>query len=372
MNKNTKIIVGIIIIIVAIWIGYFSFNKPIEQEAVKIGIILPLTGNQAAYGQGIQEGLEIALEEINNNMSRKINIIYEDNAGEIKNSVSAAQKLINIDKVTALITGVSQHSLAVAPIAEQNKIVLYAMASQASALDNAGDYVFKNDDNLSSLGKKAAQLIFELGYRKAGVIFATYNDATKDASKSFNKIFEELGGKVAISEGFPKDESDFRSYLIKINSQKPEVIFLNGLQKDSGLMLKQIKELNLKEKIFANGTVEDPQVIDVAKEAAEGVIFVTFQGMPTKEFIQKNQEKYNHYPLRWSMEAYDGLKIIGLALSKIPAKQSVNSDLLKEKLLTIKEYKGESGDIKFDDLGNAQRQIFIKIIKNGEFVKYEE
>lgn len=373
MSNKTKIIIGIIAVAVIIVVGYLIYknqNKPVANEPIKIGAILPLTGNQAAYGEGIKEGLELALEEINKDSSRKIEIIYEDNMGDIKNAVSAAQKLVNIDKAVVLISGPSQHSVAIAPFAEENKVVLYTMASQASKLDTAGEYIFKNDDNYFSLGIRAAKLVFDSGFRTAGIIFAKYNDAIIDAENAFRQEFEKLGGAIVTSEGFHKDEMDFRSILTKIAVKNPQAIFVNGLQKDSALILKQISELKLKQKIFGNAAIEDPAVLTVG-EAANGVIFPTFQGVPSAQFIEKVKNKFDHYPLRWSIEAYDGLKIIEQALSKIPKQQEITREIFKEKLQEIKSYQGESGLINFDENGNAHRQLLIKTVKNGQFVPLE-
>lgn len=173
-----------------------------------------------------------------------------------------------------------------------------------------------------------------------------------------------------ISEGFGKDESDFKKYLLKIKNKKPNVIFVNGLPNDNGLILKQFGELNLHQAIIGNATMEDPQIVEIAKNYAEGVIFPTFQGIVSENYIQKVKAKTGKSPLRWSVEAYDGFKIIASAVSNI--KGEVNSENLRIELSKIKVYNGESGEIIFDENGNAHRKLFIKTIKNGQFVKYEE
>jgi len=341
------------------------------KETVKIGVVAPFTGKQAAYGEGIREGLELALEEINSDpkLNFKIELIYEDNAGDVKSGVSGAQKLMGIDAVAAVISGVSQNSMAIAPIAQERKIVLYTMASQTSALNNAGEYVFKNDDDLYSLGTREAELIFGFGHRDVAVLFAEYNDATVDAKNAFVKRFGELGGTVAVVEGYGQNETDFRTHLSKIESAKPAALFLDTLMGDNVAILKQIKEAGLKAKLFANGTVEDSQVIGGAGDAAEKVVFVTFQAPPSDSFVQKSEAKFGHYPKRWAPEAYDGLRIIAAALSKI-GHGGISGWSLQEKLSEIREFSGESGNIKFDSEGNARRSMFIKVIRNGKFELY--
>ena len=215
------------------------------------------------------------------------------------------------------------------------------MASQTSELNNAGNFIFKNDDDVKSLGERAALLAKELKYDSAGVLFAKYTNAAIDAVNAFKTEFEKLGGKVLISEGFGKDESDFKKYLLKIKNKKPNVIFVNGLPNDNGLILKQFGELNLHQAIIGNATMEDPQIVEIAKNYAEGVIFPTFQGIVSENYIQKVKAKTGKSPLRWSVEAYDGFKIIASAVSNI--KGEVNSENLRIELSKIKVYNGESG-----------------------------
>jgi len=375
MDKKILGIAAIIAVIAVAAFGIFSAVPllPLAQaqskETVKIGVVVPMTGSQAEYGQGIREGLELALSEINQNPAYdfKIVLIYEDNAGDVKSSVSAAQKLIGVDKVAAIISGVSQHSLAVAPIAEENKVVLYTMASQTSALNGAGDFVFKNDDDLVTLGTAAARMIFGAGHRKVAILFSEYNDATVDAKNSFVEKFSKLGGEVVAVEGFQKGTTDFRTSLAKIKGSGATALFLNPIMGDCVPILKQIKELGLQQTLYANGTIESQEVIDGAGDAAEGIIFITFQGLPSDSFVQKSEAAYGHYPKRWAVEAYDGLHIIAAALSKMKG-SAITSASLQGALVEVRAYIGESGDIEFDAQGNARRELFVKQIKGGKFV----
>lgn len=363
-----KIIIGAVVILLIGWGIYVSLPQEAGGE-VKIGIILPLSGSQGVYGQAMKEGIDIAFGEIvEKGYPHTIRLLYEDNAGEVKNSVSAAQKLINSDFVPLLITGVSQHSVAVAPVAESNKTVLYTMASNALSLNTAGEYIFKNDDNFLRAGEKLGDIMWDLKHDKIGMVFVQYNDALIDFKDGVKKKYEEKGGKVT-AEGFLKDEKDFRTVLRKINSQNPTALVINGLANDSALILKQIKEMGLKQKLFSNSAAEDPQVLQIGKEITEELVFVSFNPVLSPSFTEKIEQKYGHYPLRWSVEAYDGFHIVTRAISKI--KGEVTADRIKEELLKIKSYSGESGEIQFDDLGNAQRFMFIKVIRDGKFVKYE-
>lgn len=342
-----------------------------NQQDVKIGVILPLTGNQNVYGQGVLEGLNLALEEINTQGKRAIQLVYEDNQGSTKNSVSAAQKLISVDNVSLLISSVSQHPVAVAPLAEEYKIPLYTIAAHASKLNTAGDFVFKNDDNYNKLGTAAAQFLIQNNHNRVGAIYSQYNDANVEAAQVFRNIAENEGAEV-YEESFSEETTDFKTNLLKLDKQGVTAIFVTGLVKDNALIFKQIKELGMTQQIVANSAAEDPQVISVAGNGAEGVIFFTYNGFPPDSFKEKVLAKYGHEPLRWTMEAYDGLHIIDQAITRIHKNQSITPLTIQQQLSNIKEYDGVAGKIFFDEEGNAQRDLFIKIIKDEKFQVYSE
>src|SRR3989344_1592686 len=192
-----KYVIGILILAIA-GIGYYAYtqktsvqvpevpditatstasstanDKPVKKETVNIGVIIPLTGVQAAYGQGIKEGLDLSADGINNTarFGIHINLIYEDTQSDVKNAPSAARKLTSKNKVVALITALSPNSLAVAPVAEETKTVLLTMASLSAKLNTAGPYVFKNDDIGAPIGTVLASEAIKHSFMTAGTLF---------------------------------------------------------------------------------------------------------------------------------------------------------------------------------------------------------
>ena len=146
--KNKGLLVGLIAIAIFV-IGYFvwkSSNNPVskDKEIIKIGAILPLTGDLATYGQSGQEGMEIALDEFNKEFPNKVKLVLEDDKGTVKDGISAINKLITNDKVQIIMGSMSSGvTLGIAPIVEKNKVVLVAPTSTASEVTNAGDFIFR-------------------------------------------------------------------------------------------------------------------------------------------------------------------------------------------------------------------------------------
>lgn len=341
----------------------------VKKITATIGVILPLTGVQAVYGQGIKEGLDLAVDGVNNTtkFSIHLNLIYEDTMSEVKNAPAAARKLINQDRAIILITGLSPTSLAVAPIALKNKVVLFTMASLATKLNDAGAFVFKNDDVSSRLGEGLANAARERKFASVGVLYANYNDSVIESKDAFVATFKTAGGSIASEESFTQDTTDFRTLIQKIIAMKPETIAIFGLQRDCALAIMQLRQSGYQKPLFGFTCIDDPMVVDAAGASVEGTVFVSFNAPPTEKFSNLIKTKYRHEPLRWSAEAFDGLKMLAIAASR--AYDGINpltSENIREALTHITGYTGEAGTVTFDKDGNGTRKLYIKIVKNGK------
>ena len=125
MNKSIWISIAVVVLIV---IAIFTIQGNKQEDIIKIGAILPLSGDAATYGKALQKGMELAVIEINSEskvLDQSIVIVYEESGADAKTAVSAINKLINADKVPLIIGDMfSSTTLAIAPIAQKNKVVL--------------------------------------------------------------------------------------------------------------------------------------------------------------------------------------------------------------------------------------------------------
>lgn len=367
-------VVIIIIIIVAVGIWYGVSRKP--TETIKIGAILPLTGKAASYGESAKAALDLALEEINKEggtKRRMIELIYEDSQGQPQIGVTAANKLITLDGVKIILGPVmSSVTLAVAPIAEGNKVILISVSSSPD-ITYAGDYIFRNREKATHQSEKMAEFLFnELGIKEIATLYMN-DDTGKGHHSTLVENFEKLGGKILLSETYEPGSVDFRTNLTKIKAVNPKVVHLASKPKDMGLILKQAKELGLEAQFVSTSGGEGKEVIELAGEAAEGLIYTYPSGDPddfrVADFYRKYEEAYKKGQKEWGALSYDSLKIIAVVIEK--CKDPADTTCLKEKLYQVKEYYGASGKTSFDEYGDAKKEVILKTIKNGQFVSYE-
>ncbi len=369
----------LIIIIVIIGVIFIIQNNQIDenQEPIKIGAILPLTGKAAGYGESSKAALELALEEINKEggvKGRNIEIIYEDTQGQPQIGVNTVNKLITLDGLKVILgPAMSSVTLAVAPIAEENKVILMTVSSSPD-ITNAGDYIFRNREKTNQQSEKMTDFIFNnLKIKKIATLYMN-DDTGKSHHLTLVENFEKLGGTVLISETYEPGALDFKTQLTKIKVLNPKVIHLASKPKDVGMILRQAEELGIETQFVGTSGSEGEEVIELAGVVAEGLVYSLPAGDMNRaevaEFYQKYKEKYEKGYIELGALFYDSLKIISQVMNA--CKNPIDTICLKQKLYQIKDYFGASGKTSFDKYGDATKSVILKTIKNGQFVPYEE
>lgn len=370
MNKKIWIVALVILGISALFVFHYV-NK--DKDAIKIGAVLPLTGDAAFYGVSIKQAIELATEELNvlggiNN--RKIKVIFEDSKGLPKDGVAAFTKLVNFDNVIAVIgDAVSSVTLAIAPIANNNKIVVLSPLSSSPEITDAGEFIFRNVPSDYLGGRIAARFAFKnQGWKSLAILYVN-NDFGAGLARVFSEEVSTLGGEVIAKEAYAIDSTNFRTQLTKIRNINPDAVFLVSYREASSILI-QAKELGITSKFLGTGLLEDPKIVEIAGESADGVYLTQLQYSPdslspaTKKFVVAFQKKYESEPSILSAYGYDSMKVLAFAMD--------NSDLtpesIKNELYKIQDYEGVSGTISFDKNGDVIQPMGIKVIQNGKFV----
>jgi branched-chain amino acid transport system substrate-binding protein len=345
------------------------------SEVVTIGAVLPLTGSGAIWGQNAKKGIDLALDEINSGggvKGRKLEVIYEDSESLPKSAVSALRKLINAHHVHATITDIaSSNVLAMAPIAESNKVVMLSPGASSPEITNAGEYTFRNWPSDALQGIYSAKIAYDkLKFRKVAIIYVNnaYGVGLKDV---FTKEFNKLGGEVLITEAFKQEDTDYRMQLTKIKNIESDGIYIPGYPKEMALLLKQSKELGITKQILATEAFEDPKILEVAGDAAEGVIYSYPKPADPKErivgeFINNYKKHYAEEPGICSDTGYDAIRILAWAMEE----SGFTGPEIQKQLLKLKDFPGAAGLTTFDENGDAQKPFIFKTVKNGTFVNY--
>jgi len=372
--KFSKIIVGFgAVVLLAIILLLTLGCPPKGAEEIRIGAVLPLTGSSAQYGIWIKEALELYKDEVNANggiNGKHLAIIYEDDQADPRVAANVMQELITLYKVPVVYgSWASSCVLAQAPIAEKAKTVLMGEAISPKIRD-AGDYTFRMQPDARYYIQQLVPFVFNnLKVRKVAILYVN-NDFGSDQARVFADEFTKLGGKILSSNGYEQSATDFKTDLTKIKSEKPEAVFVPGYT-ELAVILNQAKELGLAPQFLASVPFENPQIVQAASNAAEGVIyphhFDPDATNPLSKIYQKAyQKRYGRQSEGFAALAYDGLRIIVDVMKRIGS----NATNIKEELYKIKDFPGVTGPTTFDDHGDVIKPIIMKTVKNGAFVAF--
>jgi branched-chain amino acid transport system substrate-binding protein len=364
MNKNTWIAV-IVIILVILGGWYYQTNKPAPAsgEPIKIGFIGPLTGDLASLGENSKNGVMLALQDLEKANKKNIEVVYEDDRFDPKTTVTAFNKLVDVDQVKAIICLASGPCGAVAPIAEERKVPLIAVASAPVQLGK--QYVVKLEISPVSEGEKIYGLIKEKKYEKPASIVATYDGI----QIAYNKLksFSDFSSKEIAKETIAPDSNDFRTSLTKILSKKPDVIIVGLLPGMAGEFGKQARTLGYNGDFIGFNFIEGEETLTAAGKNLDGIVY-TQAADPETWFAKAYQNKYGKSTGPGSAHLYDAVTLLSEGFRSNPS----SADGLMSYLKSVKNFKGALGEYSSTADGEFSLPLIFKTIKDGQFIKLEE
>jgi len=348
-------------------------SKDSDEDVVKVGAILPLTGDTASYGQALKSGMDLAVQEVNSGggvNGRQLRIIYEDSRGVPSQAVSSINKLIGSDRVPIVIGDMfSANTLAIAPIAEQKKTVLLSPTASAIELTNAGDFIFRIYPSDTYDGDFLARYVASQGMKKVGIIYLQVSSISS-VVETFVSVAEGQGVTVSSKDGYQEGSKDFRALLLKAKQKQPDVIFIPGYLNEMAVLLKQAKELGISIPFISVSTFYDPKILELAGDAAEGVVFSSpafdpqSQSPEIQSFVKAFKVAYEREPDILAGYGYDVVKIAAEAIGNA---QKIKSSAIQDALYNIRDYPGVTGKTSFDQNGDVAKALRMMRVENGEF-----
>lgn len=370
MSKSTKITISLTAVALIAVLGWkFVAEKRVEKnDIIKIGVLAPLTGDFAVLGERIRNGMELAkIDLVSKNIVRQdeVKVVYMD-ACKPEETLSATQKLLNIDKVSMIGGSFCLIGLpSILPMAKEKNIVIFNTAANPDFVLNQDD-IFSTNFSIKNDAEKMARYARENLRAKTAAIVYLQTPFGDDYKKYLTEYFEKTGGKVLISEGKLLDAADFRTEITKIKVKNPDVIFVVHLASPLGNFLKQTKELNVQAHLIGHYEAEDPTIIKIAGDAAEGFIISSSEPSPSDTVLRFKEEyknKFGEEPDVLASNAYDSF-MLEITLYK---KCSGDIRCLKSELHNVKDYQGVSGVITINPDGSSNKPTIFKIVKDGKF-----
>jgi len=370
--RSSAVLVLISILIASVMVFSFGCMKKEETKFISIGACLPLTGEVASYGIKAQRGIEIAIEEVNSSggiHGKKVKVIFEDDKNDPKTGVSIITKFSTIDKLPAVIGSAgSTVTLAMTPIANQNRIVLISPISSSVELSQkGGPYFFRVCPADDAQARILAEWVSERGHKGVALIY-TNNSWGKPLAESFKKYFEMSGGRISVSEGVEEKTTDLRTQLAKIKAAKIEAIVSPTYPVEGGNLLKQAMEMGIRAEFYGGDNWDAPEFLTAAGNAANGAFFVDPSDEKSgkfKTFSERYKAKNNEEADINAAFGYDAV----LALLEVMKTGALDGPSIQKALHSV-SFEGASAKIEFDANGDLKNPAFDRnMIKDGKKVK---
>ena len=350
---------------------FFAVHGPVLADDISVGAILQLGGATNQYGVWVARGVEIARDEINARggvRGKKLKIVFEASENKAARAVTAFRKLMEVDRVAALLTNGSPVAMAIGPLANQRKIVQMELAAVTEHFRTPHDYTFRIAVSAAPLAKRLARYLIEKRLTAAGVLTVA-DDYGESMAEFFGKDFAARGGRVAASETFLNEDTDFKPQLMRMRGSRVRALVVAGRFEPMMGILKQAREVGLTVPIVSDHySIESEQVLKVAGANAEGVAyaapFMDRTRPAAAAFIARYRERYGEEPVQMAAQGHDGLLALAAAME---ACTPITSDCVR---LTLEKLslEGVLGRLEFDEMGDAKGLgTVMKRVRGGKF-----
>ncbi len=363
---------GLIIALIAALLligGYFVWQngqkeKPSEKKDVKVGVIMPLTGPVAEFGIWSKNGIEL-YQSLNPN--DKINYFFEDSKFDAKTGLNAYNKLVEVDKVDAIIVGMSKVAIPIIPLAERDSIPLLLQDVTYPNVTKNRNWTLRHFIQSSRESQALAQFaIEELGINTFGIL-VVQDEAGIAAGKAFEE-FTLPSGTILEKRSFENTTTDFKSIVQPILNKKPDGIYLFGNGPSWAKALKTLNELGYKGSILTNTAMYIPPFRKIVGNAANGVYFTFPYIAETSEsgnkFTSNYEIKFYEYPSIEAAYSYDLANIIESSYNR---SNQANIDF-KNAFLETKSIEGSFGKINIPPNRDIITPMAVGVIESDSIV----
>lgn len=347
-------------------------TTPTEEDAIKIGVFEPLTGDNAAGGQLELKGILLANKLYPEVLGKKIELVQADNKSDRVEAANAASALVNAKVSAVLGSWGSTLSIAGGPIFSNAKIPAIGTSATNPQVTDGNEYYYRVCFIDPFQGTVMANYAYNnLGKKNAAIIREVNSDYSVGLAKFFEEQYKKLGGTVVDTYNFQTKDQDFNAILTNLKSSGADVVFAPSNYTEAGLIIKQAREMGIELEFLGGDTWETPQLVEVGGPAADGIIFSTFfdKDHPltdeTKKFMDAWKEEYpNDEVAAVSVLGYDAYL---MAYKAIEAAGSADSAKIQEALGKVVDFQGAAGIVNFDENRNAIKSAVIKTVENGQF-----
>lgn len=346
-----------------------------DSDTIRIGLAAPISGTQAQYGQAFKNGAELAAAQVNEAGGidgKKVEIVVQDDKGDSNEAVNVANKFVSDKSILAVVGHFnSSATLATAPVYNKNKIVEISPSSSAPGVTDAGEYTFRVITTDAFQADYLANWTKELGYGKVALIYEQ-SDFGLGLLDVYKKSAPANNIDIVAAEAYNPGDKDFSTVLTKIKEKQPEAIFIGGFYNEAALIAQQAKKLNLNVDFIGVDSLYSEALLDLGKDSVEGFKLIGFffpggENAEATKFAEQYQAAYNSKPDTYAAYSYVATSVVLEAIKE----KGADRESIKTYLETLKDYKGATGVLSFDENGDVITTPSRLTIQDGKFELYK-
>jgi branched-chain amino acid transport system substrate-binding protein len=373
-----------LLLVAAAFAGTAAAQPAKDPKVYKIGAILAMSGQASWYGTVMSQGIKQAVEEINakggvNGIPLEA-VIEDHKSGNAQEGVSAMNRLMSLHGTKVVLTSFTAPTMAIAPLADQNQVLLLNGGGVSNNLVGASKYIFHIRSLAADLGRAAAQHAQSMGTKRMAVLHWK-NDAGDNIVQAVKPMWEKAGGSIVAVEAVPQGVTNMDTQIAKVRAANPDIVALWMFAPEVGIAVKRLRELGMKQPIIGvEYTANDAKI---AGEQGEGYLFVNDFFQPSAEFpwsqqfAQGYEKRYNAKPEFYAANYYEGVYVIAELLKRGRAQGGdyLNGEALKKALYANPKFDSVyGGQMAFQPNGVAFKRVGLFKVEGGQnkFQKYIE
>jgi branched-chain amino acid transport system substrate-binding protein len=349
-----------------------------ESGPIVVGYYGDLTGRTSNFGQSTKNGALMAVDEINKAggiNGRQIQILSEDDEGRPEKAATVVTKLIDQDRVIALVGEVaSGNTLAAAPKAQAAKVPMISPSSTNPAVTQVGDYIFRvcfiDPFQGEVMAKFAANT---LKAKKAAIMLDFNSPYSRGLTEFFESSFTKLGGQVVTKQSYTQGDRDYKGQLTSIRSLNPDVIYVPGYYGEVGVIAKQAKQLGITQPLLGGDGWDAPQLWELGGDALNGDFISNHYSVEDpspaiQKFVGDFKSRYNIAPDALAALGYDAMRVLADAIKRAGTTEGAK---LRDAIAATKDFPGVTGVISINGDRNAVKPAVVLKLQGGKY-EYQE
>ncbi|MGD2125578.1 MAG: ABC transporter substrate-binding protein [Desulfobacteraceae bacterium] len=365
----------VIIVLVACVAALGLSGALYAAEKVKIGFHAPLTGFAASDGKSSSEGAKLAVDQVNaaggvNGKMLEL-VIYDDQAKPAQ-AIPIANKLIGQDRVVVGVSGsYSGPTRSAAGVFQEAKIPYVSAYAIHPDITRAGNYVFRTSFLGEIQGRAGAKLVGDSLKKNRVVMITLQNDFGKSLAAGFREAASRFGVEIINEYEYSIKDRQFGSIVAKVKADNPDAIYASGYYFTAGPLVSQLRAAGITVPIIGQEGYDSQKFIEIAGEAAEGVIITTSldrdSNVPeTRSFIDKFEKKAGFKTDMVAASAHTAIMVVAEAMKKAGTS---DPDAIRDAIART-DLKVSTGTIRFNKLGECMKAVQVQVVKSGNWHRH--